>query len=71
MGPLRNVTSWPVMFVNGYKFHTIERGEFKRTYNSEVCVSETSHDASLNDYYGQLKEILETENVEFVRKIED
>ena len=49
------------MFVNGYKFHTFERGEFKRTYNSGVCVSGTSHDASLNDYNGQLKEILELE----------
>jgi len=60
-GPLRVAKSWPIYFVNGYKFHTAAWGDGKTTYNSGVCVSGIGHDETTNDYYGVLKEILELE----------
>ncbi|RDY10319.1 hypothetical protein CR513_05189, partial [Mucuna pruriens] len=60
-GPLRLAKSYPIYFVNGYKFHTIAWGEGKTTYNSGVCVSGIGHDEASNDYYGVLVEILELE----------
>lgn len=58
---MRRAKSWPICFVNGYKFHTLSRGEGKTTYNSGVCVSGTGHDGTSSDYYGVLIEILELE----------
>nr|GMD40855.1 uncharacterized protein LOC111894883 [Ipomoea batatas] len=54
--PLRTVKSYPVYFVNGYRFHTESHGANKSTMNSGVCVSSTC-----DDYYGKLMEILEIE----------
>ena len=58
MGPLRKAKAWPVIFVNGYKFHTLDRGHRKRTYNSGVCMSGIGQGAGANDFYGQVQEIL-------------
>jgi hypothetical protein len=60
-GPLRQAKSWPIYFVNGFKFHTTSWGEGKTTYNSGVCVSGIGHDGTPNDYYGVVREILEFE----------
>lgn len=48
--------SYPVYFVNGYKFHTEEYGSNKTTMNSGVCIS-----SAYGDYYGKLVEVLELE----------
>ncbi|KAM3216937.1 hypothetical protein P3L10_026380 [Capsicum annuum] len=58
---LRKAKSWPVYFVNGYKFHTSSWGEGKSTYNSGVCVTGVGQDGITSEYYGVLKEIIEFE----------
>ncbi|XP_057418581.1 uncharacterized protein LOC130712785 [Lotus japonicus] len=37
-GPNRKVETWPIYFVNGFKFHTKEWSVNKKTINSRVCV---------------------------------
>lgn len=61
-GPLNKATSWPIYFVNGYKFHTAEYGHGKKTYNSGVFVRGDSGNGQ-NDWYGVVTEILELEYV--------
>ncbi|PHT46235.1 hypothetical protein CQW23_15393 [Capsicum baccatum] len=61
MGPLRKAKSWPVYFVNGYKFHTSSWGEGQSTYNSGVCVTGVGQDDITSEYYSILKEIIEFE----------
>ncbi|KAM3382277.1 hypothetical protein P3S68_007850 [Capsicum galapagoense] len=61
MRPLRKAKSWPVYFVNGYKFHTSSWGEGKSTYNSGVCVTGVGQDGITSEYYGVLKEIIKFE----------
>ncbi|KAM3238413.1 hypothetical protein P3L10_013444 [Capsicum annuum] len=58
---LRKAKSWPIYFVNGYKFHTSSWGEGKSTYNSGVCVSGIGQDGITSEYYGVLKEIIKLE----------
>ena len=60
-GFLRKAKVWPVIYVNGYKFHTLDKGHQKRTYNSGVCMSGIDQGPGANDFYRQLKEILEFE----------
>ena len=60
-GPKRYVNTWPVYFVNGYKFHIDERTMGKKTINSGVCVKGVGQDANESDYYGILKEVVEIE----------
>lgn len=61
MGPLRCVKMWPIYFVNGYKFHTEERNEGKKTYNCGVCVKGVGESDVEKYYYGILKEVVEIE----------
>ncbi|KAH0688816.1 hypothetical protein KY289_016174 [Solanum tuberosum] len=56
-GPLISVYSYPVCFVNGYKFHTVHRGSARSTMNSGVCIS----DPNTGDYYGRIQEIIQVE----------
>jgi len=60
-GPKRVVKTWPVYFVNGYRFHTRKHSEGKKTINSGVCVRGGSHDEAENDYYGVLEEVVQLE----------
>ncbi|KAJ8773797.1 hypothetical protein K2173_008260 [Erythroxylum novogranatense] len=55
-GPLRTVYSYPVYFVNGYKYHTESHGHTMSSMNSEVSIQ-----GELMDYYGKIIEILEVE----------
>ncbi|KAK1548742.1 hypothetical protein Q3G72_009470 [Acer saccharum] len=56
-GPERRVTYHPCYNINGYKFHTTERDETKKTQNNGVMVhGENQNDVS---YYGILKDIIE------------
>ena len=61
-GPSRKVKTWPMYFVNGYKFHTSSCSEGKRTNNSGVCVKGTGNiNMGEDDFYGILEEVLEIE----------
>ena len=55
-GPLRTVKSYPVDFINGFKYHTQSHGNNRATTNSGVCIK-----GELMDYYGKITEILEIE----------
>ncbi|KAJ8749825.1 hypothetical protein K2173_013228 [Erythroxylum novogranatense] len=55
-GPLRTVNSYPVYFVNGYKYHTESHGHTISSMNSGVSIQ-----GELMDYYGKIIEILEVE----------
>ena len=55
-GPLRTVKSYPVYFINGFKYHTQSHGNNMTTTNSGVCIK-----GELMDYYGKFTEILEIE----------
>jgi hypothetical protein len=61
MGPKRLVTSWPIYFVNGFRFHTHEHSEGKETKNSGVGVKGGSNGGAESDYYGVLKEVIQLE----------
>lgn len=62
LGPLRrNVTTYPMYFVNGYKFHTSEHGSGRSTFNSGVCIKGTNYGDTSTNFYGVLFEILELE----------
>ncbi|KAJ8764170.1 hypothetical protein K2173_005090 [Erythroxylum novogranatense] len=55
-GPLRTVHSYPVYFVNGYKYHIESHGHTMSSMNSGVSIQ-----GELMDYYGKIIEILEVE----------
>ncbi|KAJ8770996.1 hypothetical protein K2173_023321 [Erythroxylum novogranatense] len=55
-GPLRTVKSYPVYFINGYKYHTECHGHNMSTINSGVSIQ-----GEMMDYYGKIIEILEVE----------
>jgi len=61
MGPKRIVTTWPIYFVNGFRFHTHEHSEGKETNNSGVCVKGGTNEGAESDYYGVLKEVIQLE----------
>ena len=48
-GPLHTVKSYPVYFINGFKYHTQSHGNNKATTNSGVCIK-----GELMDYYGKI-----------------
>ena len=60
LGPKRNVKTYPIFFVNGYKFNTKEYGAEKLTDNSGVFVkgSDDPND-HIHDFYGVLNQILQ------------
>ncbi|XP_027368317.1 uncharacterized protein LOC113874279 [Abrus precatorius] len=59
-GPKNKAYCWPIYFVNGYKFQTIESCQGRKTDNSGVSVRENSSDGDC-DWYGKLHEIVELE----------
>ncbi len=61
-GPSRRVVSWPIFYVNGYKFWTDAWGEGKLTYNSGVCIKCTGSTNNVEtDFYGVVQEIIQLE----------
>ncbi|CAH9142220.1 unnamed protein product [Cuscuta epithymum] len=58
-GPKSLATTWPMYFINGYNYHTVERGLNKATYNSGVCVRSSNYANSDTDWYGCLEEIIQ------------
>jgi hypothetical protein len=60
-GPLNIVHTWPIYFVNGYKFHTTSWSEGKATANNGVSVKGTDYGQCQYDYYGNLDEIVQLE----------
>ncbi|KAL0347987.1 UNVERIFIED_CONTAM: hypothetical protein Sangu_1026500 [Sesamum angustifolium] len=60
-GPSRRVSCYKGYFVNVFKFHTVEYGQFKATTNYGVCVLGSAYSECEVDYYGLLEEIVELE----------
>ena len=47
--------------MNGFRFHTLQRGTSRFSNNSGVCVKGTNYTIDETDYYGQLQEVVELE----------
>ena len=47
--------------MNGFRFHTLQRGTSIFSNNSGVCVKGTNYMIDETDYYGQLQEVVELE----------
>ncbi|XP_028774325.1 uncharacterized protein LOC114731348 [Neltuma alba] len=60
-GPKRKVRTWPMYFINGYKFHTHSWALRKSTINSGVCIKGADYAQSEHDFYGIVQEIIEIE----------
>lgn len=60
-GPKRTVKTWPIYFINGYKFHTQSWNRHKSTYNCGVCIKGQDYGTSESDFYGILQEIVQLE----------
>ncbi|CAJ2645148.1 unnamed protein product [Trifolium pratense] len=60
-GPKRKIHTWPIYFVNGFKFHTAEWSVGKKTLNCGVCVKGDDEGVEENYYYGNIKEIMQVE----------
>ena len=65
LGPSRVVTSYQGYFVNGYKFHTEEKGKDMKTQNYGVCVRGSCYDDCEYDYYGVIEEIIQLHYTDF------
>ena len=61
-GPNRIAISWPVFFVNGFKFHTSEHSRGKTTNNSGVSVRGDAGGGE-NTWYGVLSHVYELKYV--------
>jgi hypothetical protein len=59
LGPKKKVQCYNGYFINGYIFHTEEYGEGRNTYNSKVCVKESTFNEFKADYYGRLEKVME------------
>ncbi|KAK2369072.1 hypothetical protein QL285_082226 [Trifolium repens] len=57
-GPKKKVHTWPIYFVNGFKFHTEGWSDGKKTINCGVCVKGDDEGVEENYYYGNIKEIM-------------
>ena len=71
LGPKRNVKTYPIFFVNGFKFNTKDHGTDRLTYNSGVFVKGSDDpEEHIKDFYGVLTQILElTYYVQPVEKV--
>lgn len=56
-GPLRSVRRYSGYIVNGFRFHTIDRQENRKTQNGGLMVQ--GDDESQKKYYGVLKDVYE------------
>ena len=45
--------------MNGYKFHTEDKSQGMKTFNSGICVIGTGEGGIVDDYYGILKDVIE------------
>ena len=61
MEPLRNVITYPMYFINGFKFHKSDHAARRSTINSGVCIKGSNYSDLSSDYYGTLKEIIQLE----------
>ncbi|KAK4390260.1 hypothetical protein Sango_2089300 [Sesamum angolense] len=60
-GLSRRVSCYKGYFVNGFKFHNVEYGQFKATTNYGVCVLGSTYSECEVDYYGLFEKIVELE----------
>ena len=68
LGPLRNVITYSIYLVNGFKFHTSDHTAGRSTVNSGVCIKGFNYSEVLSDYYGTLKEIIQLKYMAFPTK---
>jgi hypothetical protein len=61
LGPERKVKCYNKYLVNGYVFHTKEYSHGRKTYNNGVCVKGSTYSEFEVDYYGKLKEVVESQ----------
>jgi hypothetical protein len=61
LSPKRKVKCYNGYFVNGYMFHTKEYGNKRKTNNNGVCVKGSTCSEFEVDYYGKLKEVIESQ----------
>ncbi|XP_039116570.1 uncharacterized protein LOC120252166 [Dioscorea cayenensis subsp. rotundata] len=59
--PMHKVKTYNGYCVNGYKFHTENRGYSKSTMNSGVCIKGSNLCASELEYFGKLVEVVKLE----------
>ena len=60
-GPLQTVNRYNGYNVNGFRFHTLQRGNSRFSNNSGVCVKGINYTIDETDYYCQLQEVVELE----------
>jgi hypothetical protein len=68
MGPASKAISWNMHFVNGYKFHTQEWSNGKKTTNCGVHVKGITEGGE-DDYYGIIQHIFQLEYEDLSNKI--
>ena len=54
-GPLQTITYYNGYNVNGFCFHTLQRGTSRFSNNSGVCIEGIDYTIDETDYYGQLQ----------------
>ena len=59
LGPLNGVRTWSIHYVNGYKFHTEDKSQGMKTFNSGICVIGNGEGGIVDHYYGILKYVIE------------
>ena len=67
-GPLETVKIYNGYFVSGYKFHTVGHGASKMSINSGVCIKGQNYSHNADDWYGQLREVVEVEYLNWLIK---
>ncbi|EOY13556.1 Uncharacterized protein TCM_032154 [Theobroma cacao] len=60
-GPERMIRCYSGYFVSGFKFHTLDYGQNRKTMNSGVCIKGSFYNDRERDFYGILVDIIELE----------
>jgi hypothetical protein len=59
LGFERNVKCYNRYFINEYVFHTTKYGQGIKTYNSRVCVKQSTSNEFEVDYYEKFEKVIE------------
>ncbi|XP_017985271.1 PREDICTED: uncharacterized protein LOC108663892 [Theobroma cacao] len=69
-GPGCMIRCYKGYFVNGFKFHTLDYGQNRKTMNNGVCIKRSFYNDYECDFYGILVDIIELEYFEIINKVE-
>jgi hypothetical protein len=58
-GRERNAKCYNEYLFNEYVFHTEEYGQYRKIYNSGICVKRLTSNKFKVDYYGKFEEVIE------------